>query len=207
MGKIQEMIGRICKRFDISILYQTKVGIKCTNQLLSSDMFKYFVAGETKYVPAKNLWLAIDGLKDSYSLIGRPVADSPHFELMQLLQEGSDPRHSDYFRRVVDGTLDFRLAKKIGLNYIRFLRKIYSSNIDSIQTENYQAVKVFKVGDKYYIADGKHTAAMCALVGINAKCINVSLVVYDSFFWWVYQKMLKNQKSYSKHIEYFSSLL
>ena len=87
MGKILEMIGRICKRFDISILYQTKVGIKCTNQLLSSDMFKYFVSGETKYVPAKNLWLAIDGLKDSYSLIGRPVADSPHFELMQLLQE------------------------------------------------------------------------------------------------------------------------
>jgi len=207
MWKIQNKINRICKRFDVSILYQTTVGIKCTNQLVSSDMFNYFASGETKYVPAENLWLTFDGLKDSYTLLYRSVADSPHFELMQLLQKGTDLNHSDYLRRVVDGTLDFRPAKKISPNHIRFLRNSYSAKINSIQAEVYQPIKVFKVGDKYYIADGKHTAAMCALVGINAKCIDVSLVVYDSFFWWVYRKMLKNKKDYSKHIKYFGSLL
>jgi len=204
-----KIIYQCCKIFDLdlSILYECKVGIKCTNQLVSSEMFNYFVSGETKSVHPENLYLTFDGLKDSYTLLARSVVNSPHFELMQILQDGGDVLHSDYLSRVVNGTLDFRSGQKIGNNYTGFLRNKYNERINSIENDLYIPVKIFKVNEKYYIADGKHTAAVCALVGVSPRCIDVSTLVYDSFFWWIYRKMLKHRANYLQHIEFFESLL
>jgi hypothetical protein len=205
MGMLLATINHLCKQLDISILYQSQVGIKCFNQLVSSDMFDYFTVGEIQLLPPEFLFLGFDGLKDSQTLINTKVLDSPHFELVQMLKLGKNVANADYLRRTSRGTLDMRGPRRVSRRHIHFIKNQYEEKIRAIQSGNYKPVKIIQVAGQYFIEDGKHTAACCALLGIEAKCARVSTVIYDSFFIWLYKKMLKNRKNYSKNIEFFEA--
>ncbi|NEQ62191.1 MAG: hypothetical protein F6K53_34220 [Moorea sp. SIO4A1] len=204
---ILNKVNGICYKLDISILYQSEVGIKCFNQLLSSDILKYFCVGEIKSLQLESLYLCADGLKDSHTLVNTNIVDSPHFDLMKNLKNNKDVMDSSYVKRVNRGILDFRSPRKVNHNYIAFLKTKYQEKMNSIKIGNYEPIKVFNVDGRYFIADGKHTAACCALIGVEPKVIHLSKVIYDSFWIWVYKKMLKNSNEYKKNIEFFKSAL
>jgi hypothetical protein len=170
-------------------------------------MFRYFASGEVQSLPADILYLGYDALKDRYTLLNTRLVDSPHLELMELLRRGQDITRCSYVERVATGTLDSRCATKVDQVYLSQIRKRYDQKADAIQTGSYEPIKVISHHDQWFILDGKHTAAVCALSGIMPKCVDASLVMYDSYFWWVYRKMLKRPDSYRKHLDYFESLL
>ncbi|MBT5305265.1 MAG: hypothetical protein HON76_04190 [Candidatus Scalindua sp.] len=197
-------VRQICRQYDISLLYQSKAGIKYTNQFVSSDMFDYFISSDTMLLSTEDLHFGVDFLKDPYTLLACPVRNTPYFELMRMFQSGCDITHSDYMVRAAKGTLDTRSALTVSSDW---LKKKYNKKIKTIQAGVYEPIKVYKVRDKYFIADGRHTASVCALIGVNPKCVEVSKLVYDSYFWWIYRKMLKHKNNYGKHIKFFESLL
>jgi hypothetical protein len=194
-------------RSDISLLYENKYGVKCFNQLVSSDLFEYFGSTAVFELSCDQLYIAFDGLNDQYTLLNTCILNSPHFDLVKCLTDNGDLRSCSYVERVQKGILDFRASQRINNRYLINLNNKFAQKKSAIQNNNYDPVKIVKVFDKYYIADGKHTAATCALLNIPVRCTDCAMVVFDSFFWWIYRKMLKNKKMYGKHLNYFESIL
>ena len=204
---IKSIIDRVCKRLDISVLYESEAGIKCINNIASHRLHRYFSSGGIQPVPVENLYMCMDRLKDSYTSLYANILDSPHFELMKILRDGGDIMSSAYVQRSVRGILDPRSPVRVDHHYIQFLRDTFENKINLIRAGTYTPVKVIVVSGQYFIGDGRHTAALCALEKITPKCIDISPVVYDTFNWWCYRKMLKNRESYKKHIQFFESIL
>lgn len=203
---LRKEIELLCRRFDVSILYYSRVGVKCINQLPDSDMFKHHATGDVFSVEASDLHLSTDRLKDRYTLLGRPVTQSPHYDLMQKLEKGIDIRESEYMKRLVVGALDARDPVKIGQAFIELMHRKFEEEYERLKTGECEPVKVAKVGGRLYISDGKHRAALCALLGLAPRCVDVSTVVLDSFNWWVYRKMLKKPSQFTKHIEFYRAV-
>lgn len=206
MYRIARLFNQLCKRMDISVLYHSKIGVKCMNQLIASEIFTFYQPSNPNVIPIDQLYLCWDGLKDAHTLLYHRVLDSPHAELMEILKNGREVTCSEYISRVSRGTLDFRPAYTCDRNYIRNLYHTYNEKRELIESGNYEPIKVCKIGQQHFIADGKHTAALCASMRVAPKCIDVSLVIYDSFLWWVYHKMLQHRTEYGKHIEFFESI-
>lgn len=189
------------------MLYENKYGIKCFNQLVSSDLFEYFGPEVVFELSCDQINIAFDGLNDQYTLLNTCILNSPHFDLVKHLEDNGDLRSCLYIEKVQKGILDFRASKKINSNYLINLKSKFEQKKTDILNNRYDPVKTIKIFDKYYIADGKHTAATCALLNVPVKCTDYSMFVLDSFFWWIYRKMLKNKKIYRIHIDYFESIL
>jgi hypothetical protein len=204
---IKSLINRACKRFDISVLYESDAGIKCLNNISSHPQHRYCSSGDIQFLPAANLYMCMDRLKDSYTLLYANILDSPHFELMQILRDGGDVMHSAYMQRLVRGTLDPRFPIRVDHRYIQYLRDTFENKINSIRAGTYTPVKIIVVSGQYFIGDGRHTAALCALENITPKCVDISPVIYDTYNWWCYRKMLKNRDSYQKHMRFFESVM
>lgn len=203
---IQNKIFGICKKFDISILYQSKVGIKSTNQLISSDALKFFQTESRCNIDGKSLHIGFDGLKDEFTLINRKIMDSPHFELMDLLCNNKDIMESEYIKRTLSGTLDFRFRRKIDKQYLDHIHEKFEQKLLLIKLDEYEPVKVINVNGQYFIIDGKHTAALCSYLEIAPKCVEIEYVTHDSFWMWIYRKMLKHKNSYKKNIEFYTKI-
>lgn len=196
-----------CHRFALSLLYENKYGVKCFNQLTNSDLFDFFKSQNVFELSCDQLYVAFDGLKDQYTLLNTCILDSPHFDLVKCLMDNGDLRYCSYVEKVQKGILDFRSSQQISNGYLNNLTKIFTQKKTAILNNNYDPVKVVKVFDTYYIADGKHTAATCVLIDLPVKCVDCSPLIFDSFFWWIYKKMLMNKKEYKIHIKYFNSIL
>lgn len=149
----------------------------------------------------------MDRLKDAYTSLNAKISDSPHCELMHILQDRGDVMRSAYIQRLVRGTLDNRAPIRVDENYVRFLRNAFEKKTDLVQAGTYKPVKVVIVGGQHFVADGRHTAALCAVKQIVPKCIDVTPLVYDTYNWWCYQKMLKSKSNYKKHIEFFELVM
>jgi len=197
----------ILRQFDISLLYENKYGVKCFNQLLTSDSFIFYSTGDDFELPCGKLFICFDGLKDVHTLLNTCVLSSPHLDLVRCIDFDNDLEFSSYVQRDAKGLLDFRLSRKITKNYLMNLRNKFSEKKTAILENCYDPIKVVKVFDRYYIADGKHTAATCALLNVSVKCVDCSLLIFDSFFWWIQKKMLKNKEQYTKHLEFFNLVM
>ncbi|MBX3350967.1 MAG: hypothetical protein KF747_19775 [Nitrospira sp.] len=204
---IQKILDRICKSLDISILYESKTGIKCFHNISHYNMLGHVPFGEVRCISVENLFMCMDRLKDSYTSLNTKILDSPHFELMQMLQNGEDVMRSAYIQRLVRGTLDNRAPIRVDERYVRFLQNTFEKKNDLIQTGAYKPVKVVIVSGQHFVADGRHTAALCAVKQIAPKCIDVTPLVYDTYNWWCYRKMLKNKRHYAKHIDFFELIM
>lgn len=202
---IQNKISWLFRKLFVSVLYENKVGIKCFNQIISSDMFDYFITGNSQIISTDNLYFLFDGLKDHYTLIDTPLLESPHFDLVKSIITGKDIRTTEYVYRRENGTLDFRQSARIKNNYIHSLQQKFNEKVKLIESGEYDPIKIVSISGKYYIADGKHTAATCALLGTSPECVDITPVLFDSFFWWVHQKMLNSKGDYKKHMQWFKN--
>lgn len=204
---LKAIINRVCKRLDVSVLYESKAGIKCLNNISVNNMHRCLSSKGPQSLPAESLYMCMDRLKDPYTLLYANILDSPHFELMQILRDGGDVMRSAYIQRLIRGTLDPRSPIRVDHRYIQSLRNTFEKKINAIRDGTYKPVEVIVVSGQYFIGDGRHTAALCALENISPKCIDISPVVYDTFNWWCYRKMLKNRDSYKKHMRFFESVM
>jgi len=152
------------------------------------------------------LLIGPDNLKDKYTLLGRPISNSPYIELMQFLNTGKGIKNIEYIKRVKNGTLDIRRAHSIDKQYIRSFRNKFESRKSLIQKGLYNPIKCFLVNGEYYVADGKHMAALCRILNVTPKCVDVSSLQYDSWFLWIYDKMQKKPDEYRKHLSYFTEI-
>lgn len=197
-------IGRICRRFDFSGLYFGKYGIKSYNQLVTSNHLSLFATGKPVNLPISELHIGFDGINDTRTLLGTPIAKSPHFQLVQAMENDEPLDSCEYFKRAVQGTLDFRPAQKIRNTQIQGAKKKFLESKTLIETHQNFLVKTFTIAGRHYIADGKHRVATYQLLGITqVPCQDMTPAIYDSFYNWVYRKMKRRPDEFRKHIRWF----
>lgn len=202
---IQRIANKLFSILDVSLLRNSKYGIKCFNSILNNNISQHWKIGRPQALPAHVLHLNIDGIKDDFTLLGTKITDSPYLELMRFIAEGKDIRRTEYVDRNRRGILDVRLPVKVDSRYIRTLHKKYEENAYKLSAGLYSPVKVYCVYNKYFIADGKHRAALCAARGVDPLCVEIShLILCDSYIQWMYRKMLKHRAHYMKHIKHMS---
>lgn len=155
----------------------------------------------------KDLHLGFDALKDEYSLVGVNIQRSPHYYLMGAIDNDEDIKQTDYCKRYENGTLDSRSAAVISENTLFNLKKIFKDRKKQIIEESYTPVQVYTIEGKYYIADGKHRAALCTYLNKPVKCVDIGTVfLKDSFRQWMYRKMCKNSSKYKKNLSLFKKV-
>lgn len=164
-GKLNKLLGR-------SRYYETKYGVK----MLNRPRAKRSAAppAEPFLCSVSELYLGVDGLCDEYTHCGKPVAGSPHAGLIRTVMDGGPIAKSEYVRLERRGALDGRDAF---WRPASFHEKITRARIDELQksgtAEPGEAINLYAVRGKYYIADGKHRAALYAVSGIDRVPVRV----------------------------------
>lgn len=201
--KVIGAISKLCRIMKKTVIYQSKTGLKEINPVFH----KRDDSGAAECALSPNeLYLGIDFLKDHYSLIDVPITESPHLGLMKELSEGGDGRACEYVRRMLGGSLDERyeiVAFYLDRNYFR---NCFEKRMREIESDNGECVVAYKHNDRYYIHDGKHRAALCALLGVDVKCkiIDFSAVCADFNSKKIAKLMKRGQ--YTKHQSIFSAI-
>ena len=203
---LRKWIHKACKRFDISALYCASVGIKCTNPLLASSRFNELTKPGVLELAPDRLRLGFDGLKDDFTLLNLPITDSPHFELMVRMENSKDLIDSPYASRLRAGTLDFRPQRRVAFKHLAARREKFVEARARVESGDYEPIKVITVGGDHFIADGKHRASVCALLGVQVRCLDSTAILHDSFYWWVWRKMAKMPDQFQKHIRWFEAV-
>lgn len=197
------LVHRICKLCGCTLYFSTKYGVKAYNKNL-------FVLSKEdsvniEIVDIAKIRLGFDALKDSYTHLDKSVENSPHYEMVKLLNEGHDITHCRYVEFELRGMLDGRY--ELGpLN--RLLENHISANKREVDN-NYPIV--YKIDGLYYIVDGKHRIAKELYKG--AKTIQCIVVSPKIIFAHIYTKgildYMKNTKggdSYIKNITHIDRL-
>lgn len=193
--------------FAFSYLYETHAGLKSINQLISSDQYIFYIKKKEERIDPNLLSMGFDGLNDSYTYLGSSLIESPHLEMMQFLSEGKDIISSVYITKLAAGSLDTRPACLVDQGYISMIEREFAERLKMIRSDSYRPVRVVNVNGSFFIEDGRHTAALCALLNIRPRCVEVSPLVYcDSFVMWIYKTMVKKPDSYSKHLTFFEKI-
>lgn len=200
---IHALIERVFRLFSISMLYSNRVGIKYMNQLMQSIHYNAIAIKDFDY---KELFLGFDGLRDEYTLLDVEITKSPHFELMKAIDNGTRIEDTDYYYRAQKGILDSRECLRMSNDYIAMMEKKFKERVEEIKTGSYEPIQVYCVNNRYYIADGKHRAALCAYIGKTVRCRVISDdFLKDSYRMWMYSKM-KKKKDFEKHLVLYSYL-
>lgn len=193
---------RVFKKHNISMFVKTKVGIKNINMGCLTHTVKFLPAIITEMDPEK-LYLGPDFLVDKYSLLDCPLLDSPHYSFIKAIQNQESIDETDYYKRYIRGTLDWRHCQLGRKNNDVFFSKNEVSKIKIIE-DNYEPVTVYLWNNIYYIFDGKHRAALCALLGKQVKCNIVSPSITFNGVWKRMFDMIDDDKCFSKHTLFLS---
>lgn len=159
--------SKLCRLLHKTVVYQSKTGLKEINPAFAEK--KDDNTTSCMLSPGE-LYLGVDFLKDEYTLIDVPITESPHYGLMSALSAGKDGRDTQYVMRMLTGALDERyeiVAFYLDCNYFR---NCFEKRINSLNKDDCAQVTVYRRNGRYYIHDGKHRAALCALLGTNVKC-------------------------------------
>lgn len=198
------LVDLLARKIGLALIYYSRVGIKPINQIISSNNFEAMVDKKAFFVNTERLLLPNDGLKDENTLLGTNLMNSPHLELMKVLDEKGNIKNTSYIKRMEGGKLDFRKPIKLTKRLERRMVDTFSQKKQLIQNDEYRPIKVAKVNGEYYILDGKHTAALCALLNKkNVECVDITPIIYDSYSKWIYLRMLKKENFYKKHIHFY----
>ena len=197
-------LAAACRRLDVSAFYHTPVGVKVVNPAFTSEMLEYPLF-DKPLVEEKTdaLLLAVDGLMDRYTLLGTAIGDSPHMSLVRALHAGEDIAANAYVRRASAGTLDRRPRHPITPHFLAYLQRSFASQIAAVESGSALPIKVLRVAGRYYIADGKHRAAVHHLLGRNVLLQDVTVALYDSFFRWFRRKMQTRPSQFREHLLFY----
>lgn len=196
---------KLAKKFCYTRLFETKTGIKIVNAHMRNENFHH---SDIFYLNGEEIYLGFDALKDEYTLCGKTIIESPHFELMRLLDNGEQIESSEYCVRYKNGALDGRYPVIVNAKEIERFHNYFCKRKDEVENDIYLPVQVYKVGKLYYLADGKHRAALSCLMGKKIKCIEISNdFLKDSTRMWIYERMKKNNSCYKKNIELFETMI
>ena len=201
--KFLALISKICRMLGKTIIYQSKTGLKEINPVFENSDYS---GSLIKEIDAKDLCLGIDFLKDSHSLIDVPIAESPHFGLVKALREGENWEKTEYVRRMLKGELDERyeiLAFYLEKDYFP---NCYKRCMREIENNQEKPITVYRFNDRYYIHDGKHRAALCALLGLKVKCCILDIDNVCMEFNRKKVRHLMRDKHYSRHQKIFQDV-
>lgn len=186
-------------------LIKTSVGIKILNASSFRNNTPYKIIGGIE-LSSQELFMGMDYLQDDYSLVDICLADTPHFSFMKDLDEGKNMSQSDYIVRFQKGALDARYPYKHVSDFSMFVQKFNCSKKQILSGE-YPPVQVYKIGEKYYLFDGKHRAALCAYLHLPVKCniIDANAIIGQNSKAII--EMMKNNTSFSRNIDFYNSAL
>lgn len=197
--KLYKVLGK-------SKLYETSYGIKVVNPVhFRGQVFEY----KEVTVNPTELYLGCDALNDDYTLVGKPISQSPHFELVKLLSEDKTIDDCEYIRRKEIGTLDGRDGVALSSSEKERHYMDYARSKNSLLNNTYEQPILYKVDGKYYIYDGKHRAAMACLLGVSIRCKVLEIYSYsrDIYSNLVYQQMKKSPARYSKNLSIYNQYI
>lgn len=148
--------------------YETKVGIKYTNSGYASNSFSNYVISRIALTESNfslsSLAMPPDALKNTYTWSGKPVTESPHYQLMHELSTGTLTASSTYIQHCLTGTLD---ARRPFQPTPEQLYRIFALRMEELILNKFFDIFVYQKGDrrKIVIVDGKHRAALAAYLG------------------------------------------
>lgn len=198
-------IERKCSKYGIIKITDTKVGLKNINMGKVAQLYNPHPIEQVMLQP-EELFLGPDFLRDEYTLLNCSVVDSPHFSFMKAMQSGDDLEKTDYVCRSSKGILDWRRAVPIG-EHLKFWKSMYIKKIEDIENDTLTDVLVYKLNRHYYIYDGKHKAALCAVVGKPIKCTVISEACVFSFYNRYMLEMTNKRSGYTKHNDFLKAYL
>jgi len=192
-------LERLCEITGTSATFLTKVGYKSFNRLLQHRLPAAYAAGRDHDVAADTLRLGFDALKDPYTLLGRPLIDSPHIGLMRALDQGHDPTRTEYFERLAAGTLSQGLPVTFDEAHVR---RAFQARDQEIRGATTQWVETITIDGTRYILDGKHRSALSFLRGARVHCLDVTPIIFDSYFRYFYfVRPSYHRAVFRKHLE------
>lgn len=202
--QLRRIFNKAAKTMGISLLYHTSKGVKYLNPLMRSMKL---CGSEPFVIEPSQLFIGFDALKDQYTLVGVDLLHSPHYGLMEALESGKDPLATDYCKRYQNGTLDTRGPVPLTKTVQDHFAQTFLKRKQEILAGDYEPVQVYRVGEKYYLSDGKHRAALCALLGKPIWCVEISPdYLNDSFRRWMYDAMCRKPEQYQRNINLFRQL-
>ena len=190
---------RVYKLFGRTHYYESEYGIKGYNR----PAFHIECETESITVDPGEVRLSFDGLKDEYTLLDKKIEESPHLELMRLLENGEDPSKCSYVQRELKGCLDGRYEIPLPDH-----KKSYLKAKAELESGNYKRPMIYQLEGKWYVMDGKHRLAMNVLLGKNCECsvIPMEELKKDRYMLQLYDKM-KQKNSYGRNIKHIESIL
>jgi hypothetical protein len=200
MGGLTDLFYRsaekLCSLLHIIKVFETNKGLKNINMRSVSDIGKVN-ASEYLELDCNELFLGPDFLKDDYTLLGCSISQSPHRFFMDALLNDSDLYETEYVKRTINGTIDWRRPQKIkDLSYWKSrFTKVYPTVVD----DTYSPAVVYYRNGNYYIYDGKHRAALCAALGRKVKCSLIPDNCVTGFYGRYFFEIMKDKKNYDKH--------
>ncbi len=200
--KLLAVASKICKLFNKTIVYESKTGLKEINPLFPTKQREII---NLCTVSPDELFLGIDFLKDEYSLINTPIKESPHFELMASLYNGEDGLNTNYTKRMLKGALDERYEILAFYLDKEYFKNCFNKKYNDIKNNSGENIIVYKKNGKCYIHDGKHRAALCSLLGIDAQCEVVDFSEVCKEFNSKKLEILEKKEKYKKHDSFFEN--
>lgn len=196
---------RLLKRIHCIWFYHSKYGIKNfgASRLVEA---RYLSNQNVVEISPQELYLGPDFLKDEYTLLDCPLKESPHFLLMEAIQSQKPLKETEYMKRFTRGCLDWRRGRPMPKDFEYWYKK-NNLSCDGIINGNYQPVVVYSLGNRYYIFDGKHRAAMCALVGKSVRCYIEESGVANAGIWHYLFSIAGENKGYSKHMVFHNNYI
>lgn len=199
------IIEEIYKKKNIIRVFWTKVGLKNINMGKAAQLYNPYIIEKVE-VNADNLFLGPDFLKDKYSLLGVNIQNSPHYSFMKALHDGENIEETDYVRRWLSGTLDWRRKMPLGRQVERW-KSMYEQRIYEIENDRVADVLVYNVSGRYFIYDGKHKAALSALMGKKIKCSVISETCVFSYYSRYMLDLVSERREYSKHMQFLNEYI
>ena len=192
-NKTMKLIGR-------SVYFETAYGIKAYSKppfiITNQESVRMTVINPSEVL------LSFDGLNDAYTHVGMSLAESPHVELIKAIRAGEDITKTRYFKEEINGCLDGRYEHTYSLALVNKLIKAS------------KAVKkgypiVYRIGETYYVLDGKHrlaTAVVDGVLSVQSMEIPREEVAQHIYTKMIYKNMLENSGRYQKNIRHIESL-
>lgn len=199
MDILYRVVEKLCSVFHIIKVFETSKGLKNINMRSVSNLGKTGTSVDLE-LDCNELFLGPDFLKDDYTLLGCPVSLSPHRFFMEAFLHNTDLYETEYVKRTINGTIDWRRPQKVkDLSYWKGrFKKVYPC----VDNDSYSPVVVYLRKGKYYIYDGKHRAALCAMLGRKVKCTLIPDNCVTGFYGRYFFSIMKNKKGYDKHIDF-----